>query len=104
MTIGGGRGSLTIAGANNPSGMNYTAGTGIVIQSGAAGLAISAAGGVSASASQSWTNNSGNPFIVSSNISGSVAASTPVTLSLIDSGGGTILSGNIADGSVRAAR
>ena len=100
VTVGGGSsGPLTINAANNSSGENYTAGTGIVIQSGAAGLTISTAGGVTVPVSQSWTNSSvTGPFSVSSTVRGSASPSTPVTLTLIDAGGGTTISGVVSDG------
>ena len=100
VTIGGGSGaSLTILAANNSSGLNYAAGTGIVVQSGAAGLTISTAGGVVVPASQSWTNNSANLLLVSSGVTGASANSTPVTLTLSNTAaGGTTLSGAVVNG------
>ena len=73
VTIGGsGAGaSLTInAAASAVGGEGYSASTGIVLQSGAAGLTISTPGGVILPATQSWTNNSSGTLRVSSNVSG----------------------------------
>jgi autotransporter-associated beta strand protein len=97
----GGAGGLTISGlASGTGGEGYAAGTGIVVQSGSAGLSITAAGGVSAANSQSWTNQSGSALTVSSNVQGSAAALTPATLTLSNSGSGaTTISGSISDGS-----
>ena len=104
VTIGGGAGdSLTIVAANNSSGLNYAAGTGIVVQSGAAGLTISTAGGVIVPVSQTWTNLSAGPLLVSSNVQGATANNTPVTLTLSDSGGGTTLAGAVVDGTGTAS-
>jgi autotransporter-associated beta strand protein len=106
VTTIGGTGALNlIAGASGAGGLGYTGGTGIVIGADSAGLTINTSGGVGVTASQSWTNNGSNLFTVSSNISGSTIASTPVTLTLANTGaGGTNLSGAIADGSGLASQ
>ena len=102
VTIGGsGAGaSLTInAAASAVGGEGYSASTGIVLQSGAAGLTISTPGGVILPAVQSWTNNSSGTLRVSSNVSGAPSDNSPVTLALINtSTGGTTISGVISDG------
>ncbi len=97
----GGSGNLTLqAAASAAGGLGYSAGTGIVVQSGSAGLNINTTGTVIAAAAQSWTNKSANSLTVSSNVAGSSSASNPETLTLTNtSTGGTTISGTIADGS-----
>jgi autotransporter-associated beta strand protein len=97
----GGAGNLTLqALASGAGGLGYSAGTGILVQSGSAGLNINTTGTVIAGSAQSWTNKSANSLTVSSNVAGSSASSNPETLTLTNTAaGGTTISGSIADGS-----
>jgi fibronectin-binding autotransporter adhesin len=85
--------------ASGSGGEGYAAGTGIVVQSGSAGLSVTSAGGVSVANSQFWANQSGSALAVSSNVQGSAAATTPTILTLSNTAsGGTTISGSISDG------
>jgi len=94
----GGTGALTlVAGGSVSGGQGYSAGTGIVMNTGAVGLTISTTGGVVVGANQSWTNNSSGTLSVSSGVT---ATGSGATLTLANtSSGGTTLGGAIANGS-----
>jgi fibronectin-binding autotransporter adhesin len=73
------------------------AGSGIAIAAGAGPLTINTP--VNLGNSQTWTNSSGSPFLVTGNIAGMAALASTQTLTLVNAGsGGTTLSGAISDG------
>lgn len=91
--------TLTInAAASGAGGLGYSAGTGIVMQSGAVVLTISASTLVAA-ASQSWANSSTSSLALSGNLTGSATAGNTTTVTLAGNGsGGAVLSGAVGDG------
>ena len=86
---------------SNTNSSGYTgnpAGNGISIAAGAGPVTINVP--VLLGGSQTWTNGSTGEFTVTGSIQGTAAAAATQTLTLSDSGGGTIISGSIVDGTV----
>jgi fibronectin-binding autotransporter adhesin len=98
VTITGSGSTLSLnANASASGGMGYSAGTGIVVSSGAGPVTVSATTVVPVN-SQSWTNNSSSLLSVSSAITGSATVGNTTVLTLSSTGtGGTTLSGVIGE-------
>jgi autotransporter-associated beta strand protein len=94
-----GSNTLTLNAAASTGSLGYSAGTGLVVQSGAGPVNI----GVTTlfpATSQTWSNNGSNPLTISSAVTGTATTGHTTTLTFGGSGSGsTTLSGVIGNGS-----